>query len=129
MLFTACPDGKYSITICNNSNYDIWSTWGSLMSNPADTAIWGNKSGGLFKKGECVAIDFSYRYKAKDTLHYFIIDLDTLNTYSWEEIKEGYKILQRYDLGGRDIESLNYTIPYPPTEAMRDMKMYPPYGE
>lgn len=35
----------------------------------------------------------------------------------------------RYSLSGHDILNLNYTIPYPPSAAMKDMKMYPPYEE
>jgi hypothetical protein len=64
-----------------------------------------------------------------DTLSIFIIFEDTLLTYSWEVIRSDYKILKRYDLSLQDLQKLNYTIPYPPTETMKNMKMYPPYGE
>ena len=40
-------------------------------------------------------------------------------------IRIGYKILQRYDLTGKDFAK--YKISYPPTEEMKDIKMYPPY--
>ena len=34
----------------------------------------------------------------KDTLSIFIFSTDTLNKYSWEEVRRDYKILRRYDL-------------------------------
>jgi hypothetical protein len=67
-----------------------------------------------------------------DTLSIFFFSQDTLNAYSWEEIKHGYKVLQRYDLSVENIQTLlnKYEVPevpYPPDERMKDMKMYPPY--
>jgi len=52
----------------------------------------------------------SYR---EDTLIFFVFSVDTLNKYSWEQIREGYKILKRYDLSIDDLDSLNWTITYP----------------
>jgi hypothetical protein len=68
-----------------------------------------------------------------DTVSIYIFNQDTLNRYSWEEIQRDYKILQRYDLSLEDIRKLKNQygvpeIPYPPTEIMKNMKMYPPYG-
>jgi len=37
-------------------------------------------------------------------------------------------ILRRYDLTPEDLELLNWEVPYPPTEVMKNMKMWPPYG-
>lgn len=39
-----------------------------------------------------------------DTLSLFIFHTDTLNKYTWEEIRDGYKILKRYDLSKDDID-------------------------
>jgi len=64
-----------------------------------------------------------------DTIIIFIFHTDTLSKYTWEEIREYYKILKRYDVSYQEMEKLNGRIYYPPTEAMRDMKMYPPYGQ
>ncbi len=49
----------------------------------------------------------------KDSLMFFVFSVDTLNKYSWEEIREDYKILKRYDLSISDLDSLNWTITYP----------------
>ncbi|NOQ27302.1 MAG: hypothetical protein GQ564_18225 [Bacteroidales bacterium] len=48
-----------------------------------------------------------------DTLSVFIFHTDTLNKYSWEEVRDGYMILKRYDLSLDDLEVNNYTIIYP----------------
>ena len=63
-----------------------------------------------------------------DTLSIFIFHVDILNRYTWEDIRQNYRILKRYDLSLKDLQKLDYTVPYPPTEMMKDMKMYPPYG-
>jgi hypothetical protein len=64
-----------------------------------------------------------------DTMSIFFFDPDTLAKYEWETIREEYKILVRYDLSHNDLRKLNWRIYYPPTEAMKDMKMYPPFGQ
>ena len=64
----------------------------------------------------------------KDTLSIFIFSTDTLNKYSWEEVRRDYKLLKRYDLSIQDLELLDYKVYYPPTPAMSRMKMYPKYG-
>jgi len=48
-----------------------------------------------------------------DTLIIFLLSKDTVDTYSWEEIKNDYKILLRYDLSINDLENQNWTIIYP----------------
>ncbi len=53
------------------------------------------------------------RYGENDTLLFFVFSPDTLNKYSWDEIREGYKIIKRYDLRIEDLESMNWTITYP----------------
>lgn len=62
-----------------------------------------------------------------DTLSIYIFSRDTLKTYDWSIIRDKYKVLIRYDLSLPDILNLNHRIYYPPTPAMKAMKMYPPY--
>lgn len=59
----------------------------------------------------------------------FLLDKDVVDNVPWETVREDYMILQRYDLSIADLEKLNWTIYYPPTEAMKDIYMYPPYEE
>ena len=49
----------------------------------------------------------------KDTLSVFIFHTDTLLKYNWNEVREDYKILKRYDLVLDDLEKINFTIEYP----------------
>ena len=49
----------------------------------------------------------------KDTIIVFILSKDTVDTYSWEDIRSEYNILKRYDLSISDLESQNWTITYP----------------
>lgn len=60
-----------------------------------------------------------------DTLSVYFFDSDTLNKYDWSKIREGYKVLKRYDLSLQDLERLNYLVTYPPTNEMKGIKMYP----
>lgn len=48
-----------------------------------------------------------------DTLSIYVFDADTLNTYDWVQVKEGYKVLKRYDLSLDDLKQMNWTITYP----------------
>ena len=70
---------------------------------------------------------------SNDTVSIFIFNKDILDNYSWEEIQLDYKILRRYDLSLEDLKKLSNEkgtpiIHYPPSEKMKDMKMYPHYG-
>ncbi len=71
-------------------------------------------------------------YKAKvssDTISFVVYDWEVLENTNWNVIRDEYKILKRYDLSLEDLQKLDFTLYYPPTEEMKDMKMYPPYDE
>ena len=71
---------------------------------------------------------FSYRNNNNaDTICLFIFDADTVKKYSWEEVRRGYKILQRYDMSKEDLKFIDCNFIYPPSEKMKDIKMFPPY--
>ena len=67
-----------------------------------------------------------------DTISFFIIDADSISTYGWclERIDEF--ILQRYDLSKEDFLTLfrekKGSMSFPPNDAMKNIKMWPPYG-
>jgi hypothetical protein len=63
-----------------------------------------------------------------DIMRIFILSESVVKSYEWNEIRDKYMILQRYDLSLSDLERLNFEVTYPPNEAMKDIKMYPPYG-
>jgi len=55
---------------------------------------------------------FFNNYPDKKTRVY-IFSLDTLNKYTWKEIKKRSNYLRRYELSREDLDSLNWTITYP----------------
>lgn len=45
-------------------------------------------------------------------LSVFIFNSDTLDAYSWDKVRDEYKILKRYDLSLDDIRNLDYNITF-----------------
>ena len=61
-----------------------------------------------------------------DTLMVFVFDARLLETNP-SHVEDA--LLVRYDLSLYDLRRLNWTLAYPPTENMKDMKMWPEYEE
>ena len=59
----------------------------------------------------------------------FIFDAKVVENTPWEVVAKDYLVLKRYDLTLEDLQRLNWKITYPPTEAMKDIKQWPPYSE
>ncbi|WP_291529406.1 hypothetical protein [Bacteroides sp. UBA939] len=141
-----CVDNSYPVFIYNKSEFIISSYL--ALGRTGQTAYPDTSL--LFEK-KCVGYEtkpgdrayqslptFTYEewfaMLPQDTLSIFIFNQEVLDNYSWEQIQQDYNILQRYDLSLEDFYSLsdkygNPVITYPPTGAMRNMKMYPPYGQ
>jgi hypothetical protein len=136
LTFTSC-DYYHSFNFNNNSTHDVYLLLGVIEGDfnrglYPDTVIRGNMwMCGPINQGESKYYVYSEAIKDPwtNTVCLFILDADTIKSYSWEEIQDGYKVLQRYDISPENIKALKYKIPYPPSEAMKNMKMYPPYGE
>ena len=133
LIFIACPEnfGRFFI-FSNNSTMDVYVYFGigdreSGGYRYTDTTLSFIRAGGLWKAKENYRYD--YHSEKVDTFCLFIFDADTFNICNWEEIQSGYKILQRYDLSFEDIKALKDSITYPPDEKMKEMKMYPSYGQ
>src|SRR5690606_22324054 len=58
-----------------------------------------------------------------DTLSIYYISHTVYENEKWDSIRIQRKILQRYDLSLYDLQKLGFSVYYPPTEAMRNMKM------
>jgi hypothetical protein len=135
----------YEIDYVNNADYDvhyrILDNSGEDKNCYPDTTISFGKRLGLVKAQSyfvdnigTLPIKNYFNNIPSDTLSVFYFHPDTLAKYSWEEIQRDYKVLQRYDLSIEDVKMLYNKnnvpkIPYPPTDAMKHMKMYPPYEE
>ena len=145
LLCTACPkvdteNCHYSITIINDSNLDIYfrtssDTFGTAYSASAmvgNAAFWKVNSHDSKKDYERSCIEYLFTigtsfhngtYGLLDSLRVYIFDALVLE----QELK--YKTLKRYDLTLEDLRKLDWTIVYPPTEAMKDIIQYPPYSD
>jgi len=125
-------EGVYSIRIYNNSNdtvryYESYNYPDTSLShnkpiligiNPQDYGFWDSK-----KEWKKVLVS------PHDTASIFFLR-ERVYFDNWDEIKNEYHhVLKRYDLSLPDLQRLKWEVFYPPTEAMKDMKMYPPYGK
>jgi hypothetical protein len=52
---------------------------------------------------------------------------DTLVIFISNSVNYSESIIQQYSVTLQNLKHLNWILYYPPTEAMKDMKMYPPY--
>ena len=140
LMLVACIPWFYdqSITFHNNSACEVYIDLGLISRDMGgtlypDTSISKTKVGvPVPQRGSChysYSSDKKDEFKKNGTLSLFIFDADTFNLCSWEEIQKDYKILQRYDISYENIKALKYHITYPPTEAMKDVKMYPSYEQ
>ena len=133
LLFKTCkfPDEGHFFTITNNANHSISYYVGK--SYP-DTLIVQDKPHLRTIQPMSSSKDSDWgtwkeRFSKIEKLSVFIFHTDTLNKYTWEEVRDGYMILKRYDLSSDDLRKLNFRIYYPPTETMRDVRQFPPFGQ
>jgi len=70
----------------------------------------------------------SFFSSTNDTLMFYIFDYKVLTTNKWAEVRDNYMVTQRYDLSLDDLRRLDWKLSFPPTEEMRNIKMWPPYG-
>lgn len=113
----------YSIKVENKTSKALRVTAGCskfMMNSYPDTTLPSNKPFLLnVSPKNYNHLDHSFPWEViiqglpADTLSIYIFDADTLNTYDWRSIKEGYKILKRYDLSLDDLKKSNWTITYP----------------
>ena len=65
----------------------------------------------------------------KDTLSFYFFDPNVIENEGWEKVRDEYLVLRRYDLSEDDLRTLDFTVPFPPTEVMSEMRMYPEFEE
>lgn len=107
-------DHGYYLKVQNNTNDTIWCY--ASYSYP-DTSLTEDKP--LLQMMEPMSytkLESKEEWEdvlSKDTICIFILSNDTVDKYSWEEIRSHYNILKRYDLSLDDLKQMNYTIIYP----------------
>ena len=132
------PGGFKRIAVYNNTNYNIDALLSYGVPLFPDTLLADGRfydKSGYFKPGlaryfgkiTTTYKDFIQSY-GSDTIIIFIFNADTLSKYTWDEVRADYKILKRYDISWQEMEATKGKIYYPPTEAMKDIKQWPPYG-
>jgi hypothetical protein len=131
---TACPmDYVVALRMENRSNHNLY-----MCPLRTDTLFYNEYFDyEVIQRKDTVYVDVShlsggfeaiYREWKADTLSFMFLDNDTLVKYGWDYMRRNYRVLVRYDLSLDDINFLRETLTYPPTPAMQDMKMYPPYS-
>lgn len=117
-------DCEYSIYIINNSGHHIGSyfaTGGEFGTYYPDSLPYTSKNvcydtsvdSTLPDYVICMPLKRFFKQLPHDTLSVFIFHTDTLNKYSWEKIRDDYKVLKRYDLSQNDLRRMNFKIIFP----------------
>lgn len=132
-------DAHHHIKFYNTSNYDIYIERSfdhpdTSLSSIGDITIpgWGNKVEAHSENNEALT-DYMDDYEQMficefDTLIVFVFTADSLDLYGLDYVKRNYLVSQRYDISLSDLQQLNWQLRFPPTEEMRNIKMWPPYG-
>lgn len=81
-------------------------------------ALWGR---------DCYENKFAIPY-INDTLMIFVFDAQVFENTHWDSVVKDYMIIKRYDVSLQDLRDNDWLLTYPPTEAMKDIKQFPPYG-
>ena len=130
-------DFHHHIFFCNNGNY---ATYVDISYKHPDTAIQRDPTiPGWHKKTEphrtnedaltnASSYEGDFSSHLMDTLIIFVFNADTATLQGWEYVKDHNLVTQRYDLSLSDLQNLNWSLTFPPTEEMRNIKMWPPYG-
>lgn len=50
---------------------------------------------------------------SKDTISFFIFSWDTIHKYGWQNVRDNYRVLKRYDVDAAYLKAHDWTITYP----------------
>lgn len=120
-------DRRYSLLLKNNSDSPIIYL---ITENPDTSLIDSISLKPVIQSGKSVdlwARSVEISKVIEDSLLIYLFHIDTLKNNTWSDVRDGYKILKRYDLSLEDLEYLDYKLSYPPDAKMSGVKMYPPY--
>ena len=108
-----------------NSGFSYPDTLLPAYPNPFCIANSILESGWIFgRKGSWESI-LSYTHSG--VLSVYIFKQEDVDNLGWKYLSEHNGYLVRYDLRLNDLRLLNDTLYYPPTPAMKDINMFPPY--
>jgi len=132
------PEGHFFIRIMNNSSSIFYQVIHVRHITDADTLIKCNKQTVYIPSDSFFLVSglqFPYRsledeFKTTQFVQFIIMDGEQFKyycSYPCDTIRKYVPVLQRYRLNLEDLQKLDWSVPYPPTEAMKDMDIYPPY--
>jgi hypothetical protein len=119
LLLKACeaPDVQHYFEINNNANHTISYYVGEsypdtliIQTKPVLKTVQPNSS---FEESDWGTWEELFSQIEGNKISVFIFHTDTLNKYSWEEVRDGYKVLKRYDLSLEDLKESDFIITYP----------------
>lgn len=120
-IATACMDGEWCVYSYNNSDIDL----GFYEPSRNLDRLWHHEKRQEILGGGC----FPWQYfEYNDYLDIFLYDYNEVVDLPWNEVRDR-KYIVKYSFTRDDLEKLNYRIFFPPTEAMKDVLMDPPYEE
>ena len=73
--------------------------------------------------------DWLLSFTQEGILSVFVFDQALADSKGWELTFSGNNYIVRYDLSVKDLELLQGTICFPPSELMRNVRMFPAYEE
>ncbi len=125
----------YRFNIVNNSDITLHFYRGDVSGGLVypDTTIAENITpntvppNSIFRLGGFATPEEIFDRLPNDTLSIYFFHPDTLSIYNWNEIRNEYKVLKRYDISLEDFRLLNLEIPYPPTIEMENIRQFPEY--
>ncbi|OJU51547.1 MAG: hypothetical protein BGN96_07925 [Bacteroidales bacterium 45-6] len=143
VLLVACESGgHHEISFVNNSDRDIYVDWSDvypdttraqwylMVLNAESYKILSHNTSTKALSVDKDSWENTFRQGIpSDTVMVFIYDANLLEAHQGHSGRLYDFVIQRYDLSFQDIESLNWTLTYPPSSKMSKMKMYPPYGK
>jgi hypothetical protein len=117
-------DYSYGIDLVNNSGHSIgyYFADGGKYGTFYPDSLPETNDYIMYDINKVVRPGFEQHYKSwekffqnlpYDTLSVFIFHTDTLNKYTWGEVRSGYMILKRYDLSLEDLREMEFKIIYP----------------
>jgi hypothetical protein len=119
LLLKACeaPDVQHYFKIINNENhpvsYYVGETYPDTVIQQTKPTIKTVQPNSSFKESDWGTWDERFNKIEGGKISVFIFHSDTLNKYPWEEVRNGYMILKRYDLSLEDLKQRDFTITYP----------------
>ena len=140
-ILASC-DPLYSIYFVNRYDKNVYVEY--YVSSYPDTTLLGTSciynsaiqshdTAHIYEKIGRLPDFFYYGGTRNDTVSFFIFDSDSVDYYSWDTVVNKNMVLQRYDLSMFDLENLMFNkggsiLYFPPTEQMKHIHMWPPYG-